>query len=126
MSILEDFQLSGKVALVTGCRRGIGKAMAVGLAEAGADIIGVSRNLELNGSQFEKEVTALNTDFQGYACDFANRESLYVFISQVNADFPVIDILVNNAGAILRKPQLNIQMNIGTRLLTSTKTPSLS
>ena len=104
MSILEDFQLSGKVALVTGCRRGIGKAMAVGLAEAGADIIGVSRNLELNGSQIEKEVNALNTDFQGYACDFSNREALYVFISQVNADFPVIDILVNNAGAILRKP----------------------
>ncbi|HIC20018.1 TPA: SDR family oxidoreductase [Candidatus Poribacteria bacterium] len=104
MSILEDFQLSGKVALVTGCRRGIGKAMAVGLAEAGADIIGVSRNLELNGSQIEKEVNALNRDFQGYACDFANREALYVFISQVNADFPVIDILVNNAGAILRKP----------------------
>ena len=104
MSILEDFQLSGKVALVTGCRRGIGKAMAVGLAEAGANIIGVSRNLELNGSQIEKEVNALNRDFQGYACDFANREALYVFISQVNADFPVIDILVNNAGAILRKP----------------------
>ena len=104
MSILEDFQLSGKVALVTGCRRGIGKAMAVGLAEAGADIIGVSRNLELNGSQIEKEVNALNRYFQGYACDFANREALYVFISQVNADFPVIDILVNNAGAILRKP----------------------
>ena len=104
MSILEDFQLSGKVALVTGCRRGIGKAMAVGLAEAGADIIGVSRNLELNGSQIEKEVNALNRDFQGYACDFANREALYVFISQINADFPVIDILVNNAGAILRKP----------------------
>jgi len=104
MSILEDFQLSGKVALVTGCRRGIGKAMAVGLAEAGANIIGVSRNLELNGSQIEKEVNALNRDFQGYACDFANREALYVFISQVNADFPVIEILVNNAGAILRKP----------------------
>ena len=50
MSILDDFQLNGKVALVTGCRRGIGKSMAVGLAEAGADIIGVSRNLEPNGS----------------------------------------------------------------------------
>ena len=104
MSILDDFQLNGKVALVTGCRRGIGKSMAVGLAEAGADIIGVSRNLEPNGSQVEKEVNVLNKGFQGYTCDFSNREALYAFINQVNADFPVIDILVNNAGAILRKP----------------------
>ncbi|MCS5610881.1 MAG: SDR family NAD(P)-dependent oxidoreductase, partial [Candidatus Poribacteria bacterium] len=63
--MLDDFQLNGKVALVTGCRRGIGKSMAVGLAEAGADIIGVSRNLEPNGSQVEKEVNILNKDFQG-------------------------------------------------------------
>ena len=46
MSILETFKLDGKVALVTGCRRGIGKALAEGLAEAGADIIGVSSSLE--------------------------------------------------------------------------------
>ena len=104
MSILDDLQLSNKIALVTGCRRGIGKAMAVGLAEAGADIIGVSRNLELNGSQVEEEVKALNKNFHSYTCDFSNREALYTFINQVNADFPVIDILVNNAGAILRKP----------------------
>ena len=43
MPVLDDFQLDGKTALVTGCRRGIGKAMAVGLAEAGADIVGVGR-----------------------------------------------------------------------------------
>ena len=104
MSILDDLQLSNKIALVTGCRRGIGKAMAVGLAEAGADIIGVSRNLELNGSQVEEEVKALNKNFHSYTCDFSNREALYTFINQVNADFPVIDILANNAGAILRKP----------------------
>ena len=104
MSILDDLQLSNKIALVTGCRRGIGKAMAVGLAEAGADIIGVSRNLELNGRQVEEEVKALNKNFHSYTCDFSNREALYTFINQVNADFPVIDILVNNAGAILRKP----------------------
>ena len=104
MSILDDLQLSNKIALVNGCRRGIGKAMAVGFAEAGADIIGVSRNLELNGSQVEEEVKALNKDFHSYTCDFSNREALYTFINQVNADFPVIDILVNNAGAILRKP----------------------
>ena len=71
MSILDDFQLSGKVALVTGCRRGIGKAMAVGLAEAGADIVGVSREMESHASQIEQEVKAVNRIFHGYSCDFS-------------------------------------------------------
>ncbi len=104
MSILEQFKLDGKVALVTGCKRGIGKAMALGLAEAGADIIGVSASLPLSGSDVEKEVTALGRNFKAYQCDFSNREALYAFISSVKSDFPQIDILVNNAGTILRKP----------------------
>lgn len=104
MSILKNFDLTGKVALVTGCKRGIGKAMALGLAEAGADIIGVSATLEPSGSAVEQEVAALGRKFKGYACDFSDRDSLYAFIKQVKADFPVIDILVNNAGTILRAP----------------------
>jgi 2-deoxy-D-gluconate 3-dehydrogenase len=98
------FDLTGKVALVTGCKRGIGMAMALGLAEAGADIIGVSANLELAGSQVSKAVEALGRTFKAYQADFSNRDSLYAFIKQVNADFPRIDILVNNAGTILRNP----------------------
>jgi 2-deoxy-D-gluconate 3-dehydrogenase len=104
MSTLKSFDLSGKTALVTGCKRGIGKAIAIGLAEAGADIIGVSATLETEGSAVEKEVTALGRKFKGYAADFADRQALHAFISQVKADFPVIDILVNNAGTILRAP----------------------
>jgi 2-deoxy-D-gluconate 3-dehydrogenase len=98
------FDLTGKVALVTGCKRGIGMAMALGLAEAGADIIGVSANLELEGSQVSKAVEALGRKFKAYQADFSNRDSLYAFIKQVKADFPRIDILVNNAGTILRNP----------------------
>jgi 2-deoxy-D-gluconate 3-dehydrogenase len=98
------FDLTGKVALVTGCKRGIGMAMALGLAEAGADIIGVSVNLELAGSQVSKSVEALGRKFKAYQADFSNRDSLYAFIKQVKADFPRIDILVNNAGTILRNP----------------------
>jgi len=98
------FDLTGKVALVTGCKRGIGMAMALGLAEAGADIIGVSANLELGGSQVSKAVEALGRKFKAYQADFSNRDSLYAFITQVKADFPRIDILVNNAGTILRNP----------------------
>ena len=104
MPVLDDFQLDGKTALVTGCRRGIGKAMAVGLAEAGADIVGVSREMESHASQIEQEVKAVNRNFHGYSCDFSHRDSLYSFINQVKTDFPVIDILVNNVGTTLRKP----------------------
>lgn len=102
--ILDKFKLDGKVALVTGCKRGIGKAMAIGLAEAGADIIGVSASLEKSGSKVEEEVRARGKNFQAYTCDFGDRNSLYQFIQDVKKDNPVIDILINNAGTILRKP----------------------
>lgn len=98
------FDLHGKIALVTGCKRGIGKAMAIALAEAGADIIGVSANLELENSEVEKEIVALGRSFTAYQADFSDRESLYDFIKQLIKKFPRIDILVNNAGTILRDP----------------------
>lgn len=104
MHVLDQFKLDGKIALVTGCRRGIGQAMAVALAEAGADIIGVSRSLEPRGSEIEKQLRALGRKFTAYAVDFANRQAARNFAQQVTADFPVIDILVNNAGTIRRKP----------------------
>jgi 2-dehydro-3-deoxy-D-gluconate 5-dehydrogenase len=75
------FELKGKIALVTGCNKGIGKAMAISLAEAGADIIGVSGSLAASGSEIELAVTALGRKF-----------------------YPIIDILINNAGTIMRKP----------------------
>ncbi len=79
-------------------------AMAIGLAEAGADIIGVSANLELAGSQIAKAVEAVGRQFKAYQADFSNRDSLYAFIQQLKADYSRIDILVNNAGTILRNP----------------------
>lgn len=106
MNTLELFSLSGKTALVTGCRRGIGKAMAIGLAEAGADIIGVSASLEDN-SAVEQAVVAIGRKFHRYTCDFSNRTALYQFIEQVKANAPAIDILVNNAGTIMREPAAN-------------------
>ncbi|MCE6991216.1 SDR family oxidoreductase [Dyadobacter sp. CY323] len=102
--MFKQFDLTGKTALVTGCKRGIGRAMASVLAEAGADIIGVSANLELSGSGIEKEVNALGRSFKAYQCDFNDRADLYSFIQKVQTDFPVIDILINNAGSILRQP----------------------
>jgi len=104
MSILNTFSLDGKTALVTGCKRGIGKAMAIGLAEAGANIIGVSASLELTGSDVEKEVILRGRTFSAYQCDFSDRKALYTFIAAVKGDHQKIDILVNNAGTILRAP----------------------
>lgn len=104
MSVLDSFSLAGKTALVTGAKRGIGKAMAVALADAGADIIGVSASLESTGSDVEKEVRALGRNFTGYSCDFGDRAALKSFAATVNEAHPVIDILINNAGTIKRAP----------------------
>lgn len=98
------FSLKGKIALVSGCKRGIGKAMAIGLAQAGADIIGVSASLETSGSEVEQAILKIGRRFTAYTCDFSNRASVYEFVKQVKTDFPTVDILVNNAGTILRKP----------------------
>ncbi|MBN2712265.1 MAG: SDR family oxidoreductase [Planctomycetes bacterium] len=122
------FDLTGKTALVTGCKRGIGKAMAIALAEVGADIIGVSASLEEKGSQIEKEVNALGRKFKAYQCDFADRKALYTFIENMKSDYPQIDVLVNNAGTILRKPAVEhpdeywdkvIEINLSAQFILS-------
>lgn len=97
------FGIKGKTALVTGCSRGIGQAMAVGLAEAGADIIGVSASLK-PGSEVEKRVKATGRNFRGYAVDLGTRDALYRFVKTLKADHTAIDILINNAGTIHRSP----------------------
>ena len=104
MSILERFQLNGKTALVTGARRGIGKAMAIGLAEAGSDIIATSAGMELEGSDVALEILARGRKCWAFSCDLADRQAVYRLIETVKRDCPPVDILVNNAGMILRKP----------------------
>lgn len=97
------FDLSGKSALVTGCRRGIGRAIALGLANAGADIIGVSAGLE-GDSEVGRQVAAAGRRFTAYRCDFSDRTATLSFVEQLDRDGHVIDILVNNAGTIRRAP----------------------
>lgn len=104
MNVLNSFDLSGKTALVTGCNKGIGKSMALALAEAGADILGVSGSLALKGSEIEKEISALGRRFKAYQADFSDRNALYAFIEKLKSENPSMDILVNNAGTIMRKP----------------------
>jgi len=99
-----DFKLDGLTALVTGCSKGIGRGLALGLAQAGADIVGVSSTLAETGSEVQREVQAAGRKFKGYSCDFSKRKALYDFIEKVRRDGHRIDILINNAGIIRRKP----------------------
>jgi 2-deoxy-D-gluconate 3-dehydrogenase len=103
MSILESFHLTGKTALVTGARRGIGRAMAIALAEAGADIVATSAGLEPEGSAIQSEIAARGRRYWGFACDLGDRPAVRAFIAKVKRECPPIDILVNNGGSILRK-----------------------
>jgi len=98
------FSLAGKTALVTGCSRGIGKAMAIAAARAGADVIGVSATLEKSGSAVENEVTALGRSFRAHTCDFSDRAAVKDLLEKLSDEEPVIDILVANAGTIRRAP----------------------
>lgn len=99
---MNPFDLSGKTALVTGVKRGIGRGMAEALAAAGANIIGVSASLELEGSDVEQSITAMGRTFEAHQCDFSDRAAVNAFAAQMHDAAP--DILVNNAGTILRKP----------------------
>jgi len=100
------FDLSGKTALVTGCSSGIGEAMAIGLAEAGADIIGLSSTLQ-KGSNVEKEVNKREKNFWPYAFDLGKRPLVYDALKTIKAAHSKIDILINNAGMISRNPVID-------------------
>ena len=100
--ILDKFSLNGRTAVVTGSNRGIGQKLALALAEAGADIIGVSSSG--NFDETKKIIEGTGRKFKSYTADFSNRSDLYNFINHVNSDFKKIDILVNNAGTIMRSP----------------------
>ena len=128
MSILKAFDLSGKTALVTGCKRGIGRGMAEALAQAGADIIGVSATLEPTGSDIEKSVTAMGRSFSAHQCDFSDRDAVLAFAASLEEQNIVPDILVNNAGTIKRHPAAEhptdwwdevIEVNLSAQFLLS-------
>jgi 2-dehydro-3-deoxy-D-gluconate 5-dehydrogenase len=99
MSVL--FDLAGTTAVVTGARRGIGFAMAEGLAQAGADIIAVSAGQEADGGAIGARVRELGRSFEGHAVDFRDRDAIAAFGTAVRDR---ADILVNNAGTIRRSP----------------------
>jgi len=101
------FDLTGKLALVTGAKRGIGLAMATALAQAGADIIGVSATMPPSHSDVESVVMSLGRTFEGYAVDFADAEAVRAFAAHIAGQPRPVDILVNNAGTIRRAPAID-------------------
>lgn len=97
--ILEKFNLKDKVAIVTGASKGLGQGIALGLADAGANIVGVDI---LDMAQTKAEVEALNRNFLDIKADLINIEPIQKIIDETVEQFNKIDILVNNAGIIRR------------------------
>lgn len=101
--ILDTFTLSGKVAIVTGCDTGLGQGMAIALAQAGCDIVGVNRKAP---EQTAAIVTALGRRFTAIRADLGQQASLQGVVERAVAEMGRVDILVNNAGTIRREDAL--------------------
>lgn len=101
--ILERFKLTGKVAVVTGCSTGLGQGMSLGLAQAGADIVGVDY---VEAAETKRLIESMGRRFLGITADLSSTEPISGIIAQALAVFGRIDILINNAGIIRRADAL--------------------
>lgn len=101
--ILDNFSLQGKVAIVTGCDTGLGQGMAIGLAQAGCDIVGIN---VVEPTETISSVTALGRRFLSLKADLSQHDILPGLLEQAVTEFGHIDILVNNAGIIRRQDAL--------------------
>jgi 2-dehydro-3-deoxy-D-gluconate 5-dehydrogenase len=116
MSILESFSLAGKRALVTGASRGLGAAMAVALAEAGADVACASSSAG-GADETARAIRALGRQAWAVHADLADRDAVKRMIADVEQLAPRIDILVNNAGSIARAPAAAYPLDEWDRVL---------
>ncbi|WP_416151603.1 2-dehydro-3-deoxy-D-gluconate 5-dehydrogenase KduD [Salipaludibacillus sp. HK11] len=96
----EQFELEGKVAVVTGALQGLGQGMALGLAEAGADIIGISH---IEQSETKQKVESLGRKFFDMPVDLSKQENLSAVVEEAISKMGRVDILINNAGMIRRE-----------------------
>ena len=111
----QPFDLTGRLAVVTGAKRGIGYALAEALAAAGADVIGVSATLEPEGSAVAAAVAAHGRSFETRTVDFADRDAVLALGNELANAAP--DILVNNAGTIERAPAIEHPLASWDRVL---------
>lgn len=98
--ILDSFKLDGKVAIVTGCERGLGQGMAIALAEAGADIFGVS--YPADADETKAKVEAVGRKFSYMQANLLSIEPIPEILKRAVATYGHVDIVVNNAGIIKR------------------------
>lgn len=103
MSVLDYFKLEGKTAIITGGGRGLGALIAETYAEAGANVVVCSRNLEACEEKSEK-IKRMGVDSLAFACDVTNIEDVKRVVKETKAYFGTIDILVNNSGATWAAP----------------------
>ena len=104
MGILDDFRLDGRLAVVTGASRGIGAAIAIALAEAGADVVGISRGMLPDGGETGAAVRATGREFTGIAADLADVDGIAAALAAIADLGRPVDILINNAGIAERTP----------------------
>lgn len=110
------FNLTGRVALVTGTSRGLGQYFARALARAGADLILTSRDRRTLAN-FEQEIHALGRRSFSVSLDVLNEDSIRAAAAEAEKAFGKIDILVNNAGMNIRKPALDVTWDDWNRIL---------
>lgn len=103
----ELFDLSGRVAIVTGASKGLGKSMALALAEAGADVALLARDVE-NLKSVKETIEGLGRRAEFFVVDVLNKTEIDTAIKKALDAFGQLDILVNNAGVNVRKPVLEI------------------
>ena len=103
MSILERFRMDHRVAVVTGGSQGLGKVMAGTLAEAGANVVVVSRNAQKVQAVAEELRSAYGQECQGYQCDVTDPTQVKALVAHVIAELGQIDVLVNAAGINIRR-----------------------
>jgi NAD(P)-dependent dehydrogenase (short-subunit alcohol dehydrogenase family) len=107
MPVLDTFQLGGRVAVVTGGNRGLGKAFATALGEAGASVAILARDAATTATVVQ-DLTAQGITTRGYNADVVNRAEVDRTLGGIVADFGRVDILVNNAGACVHRPALEV------------------
>ncbi|GAA3642531.1 SDR family NAD(P)-dependent oxidoreductase [Microlunatus ginsengisoli] len=110
MAVLDTFSLAGKVSVVTGANRGIGRALSLTLAEAGSDVVLLVRNLEA-AAPVLAEITELGAQAVAVAADVTEPDSVVSAAAEIVEQFGRVDVLVNNAGACIHRPALDVPID---------------
>jgi NAD(P)-dependent dehydrogenase (short-subunit alcohol dehydrogenase family) len=107
MAVLDSFRLNGRVSVVTGANRGIGRALAVALAEAGSDVALVVRDTTASAPLLA-ELKALGVRAAAFRADVTDKTEMDAVVPDIVAELRRVDIVVNNAGACIHRPALEV------------------